>query len=358
MHKYCPYYSHRMCNNCCGDTAMLPRNCSSCIWPRQINHDDWKCYTRSPTDLYKKNLKQQLNTLLWQRAKRARKPPASMINLHTAKPLQDEKSVHHATTTNQQKRKTSKKKQQKIKRPAEIIIEKPNECQSGYLRTLAETPNCDFQRMRTLLVQQALFNECNCDPYDLLPHVPLTFYPKWAGSGYYDNNLCVRDEFVTNLLSYISSDGQSCLNVKKMLSKEFLTGLNTLYANVGGGKDAAFGFKNYICEPAGEHEFEGFFGSLTTPLLNVTPHVQHNKLIQPRASKSLTDRGTVFSSNRRMTAFHSVNDTPVSAESSSQSFRYPTELHTVQKRHFKTSPKQILRYLGRLKVSKASKKFS
>ncbi|XP_039951915.1 uncharacterized protein LOC120769120 [Bactrocera tryoni] len=363
MHKYC--HESRGNNNCCGPATMPPRHCASCIWPRQSNQDEWKCYSRCLTDHYKQNLKQHFDTLLWQRAKRARQSPASMMNLSTANPLQEENTVHYATTASQQQRKTSKKKQQKIKRPAEIIIEQPNECRGGLLRKLAQTPNCDCQRMRTLLLQQALqvFNECNCDPYDLLPDVPLTFYPKWPGGGYFDDNICtcVRDDSIANFLRYINSDGQCGLKVKKLLSKEFLTGLNTLYANVGGGKDAAFGFKDYICEAARQYEFEGFFGFLPAPLLSVTPHIQrrHSKLVQPRDLKLFMDRGTLLNlltPNHRMTAFHSshfqsLRDT-LSVESSSQSFRYPTEFRSVKKRHFKTSPRQILRYLGRRKASK------
>ncbi|XP_019845466.2 uncharacterized protein LOC109579480 [Bactrocera dorsalis] len=358
MHKYCRNL-HCMCNSCCGATTMPPRNCSSCIWPRQCNEDEWKCYRRCLTDHYKQTLKQHFDTLLRRRAKRPRQPPASVMNLSFANPLQEEKTQHYATTTETQpQRKASKKKQQKIKRPAEIIIEQPDECRGGLLRKLAQTPNCDCQRMRTLLLQQAVLNECNCDPYDLLPEVPLTFYPKWPGGGYFDDNTCpcVRDDSTANFLRYISSDGQGGLNVKQLLSKEFLTGLNTLYANVGGGKDAVFGFNDYICEAARQYEFEGFFGSLPAPLLSATPHIRHrhSKLVQPRELKLFMDRGTLLNlltSNRRITQFHSLRDV-LSTESSSQSFRYPTEFHTVKKRHFKTSPRQILRYLGRRKTSK------
>ncbi|XP_018787009.1 PREDICTED: uncharacterized protein LOC108967837 [Bactrocera latifrons] len=358
MHKYC-HDAHCPCNSCCGATTMLQRNCSSCIWPRQSNHDEWKCYSRCLTDHYKQNLKQHFDTVLWRRAKRARQPPASMMNLSFANPLQEEKTQHYATTAaSQQQRKTGKKKQQKIKRPAEIIIEQPNECRGGLLRKLAQTPNCDCQRMRTLLLQQALLNECNCDPYDLLPDVPLTFYPKWPGSGYFDDNTCtcLNDDDTANFLRYISSDGQYGLNVKQLFSKEFLAGLNTLYANVGGGKDAAFGFNDNICEAARQYEFEGFFGRLPAPLLSVAPHTRrrHSKVIQPHDLKLFMDRGTLLNlltSNHRMTGFHSLRET-FSAESSSQSFRYPTEFRSVKKRHFKTSPRQILRYLGRRKTSK------
>lgn len=327
MYKYCSgeevcacHYPHCMCNNCGGATSMLQRNCSSRIWSPQSSHDEWKSYKRCLTDHYKKNLKQHFDTPLWRRVKRALKQSATMMNLHDTK---------QATTKPKQKRKApTKKRRQIVKRPAEIIIEKPYESKGGHLRTL--------------LLQQALFNECNCDPYDLLPNVPLTFYPKSPCNDHFQNNLCDEDGSTTaNFLSYITSDEQSCLNVKKILNKDFLAGLNKLYANVGGGMDTAFGFRNYNYEPADrEHEFQGFFRNSTTStsqptLESIASNIRQSQLSQPHIWKSFMDL---------------TSRAPPAGDASRKSFKYPTKME--EERHLKTTHSQILQYLGRRKSSK------
>uniref|UniRef100_A0A0A1XNG4 Uncharacterized protein n=1 Tax=Zeugodacus cucurbitae TaxID=28588 RepID=A0A0A1XNG4_ZEUCU len=351
MHKYCGdeqllacHYPQGRCNCCCAATTMLPRNCSSCIWPRQINHGGCMCHKRNIIDNYMKICKQLVDMPCWRRTKRAHKEPVSLENLRAQEPLQVATAVSQAETKPKQK---CKKKSAPIKRPTEIIIQPPKECKRGYLRMMSKLPNFDCPRMRAVLLQRALFNECNCDPYDILPEVPLTFYPKWP-----------EEDSMPNFLRCISSDCQCCLKSKKRLTKEFLTSLNKLYANVGGGMDAGYGFANYFYGPFDrEHEFEGFFGPATKstyklPLEGfITNTRRHSQLAQPCGWKTLTDRSSLLNSTPDITRFKAVKGSRVivpSGQSPSKSSQRtsPTKIRNGDKQHFKTSPSQIHKYMG------------
>ncbi|XP_012158247.1 uncharacterized protein LOC105664978 isoform X2 [Ceratitis capitata] len=314
--------SHWMCNNCCCSTPMLPRNCASCIWPRSCNNnkrrDEWLWHSRCLTDHYMKRSKEQFDTPLWRRAKHQRSNAISMLNL---------RNTMSTLPPPPQKKRGRRRRRRSIERAAEIIIDKPFACRGGYLRGLANMPSCRCERMGHLLLQPKFFNKCKCEPYEWMPDVPLTYYPKFPCLDPFGN--ACDDEFAAYLLKYLNGVGSYEARVKKLVNKRFLESLNKLYANVGGGRNGFVGANSYNYDSVErEYEFEGFFGTFN----------------QSKESVKRKTASAAFSPRRNSSFISSFEEDE--EKNYSKRYHYPTSVPLEKQPYFRTSPSQILKYLA------------